>query len=51
MSSKGNVRKLVIHSKSDNKEIMTGKETDEIIDDFSNYFFKASKRISRINET
>ena len=38
LSSKSNDEKLVMHSKSDNIEIMINDKTDELIENFSNHF-------------
>ena len=38
LSSKNNDEKLVMHSKSDNIEIMINDKTDELIENFLNHF-------------
>ena len=40
-----------IDSRSGNVEIMMGSETDDIVDDFLNFFAKISGKITRKNET
>lgn len=43
MSSKGTDEESVMYSKSDNIETIITDETDEVIKNFSNYFFLDTK--------
>ena len=50
MFSKGNDEERVIHSKSDNIEMMINDKEDEVIENFFSSSFKISKCVGNINE-
>ena len=49
-SSKGSNETCAMHLKSDKIELMIGNETDEIIQELFDLFYKISKRSCGINE-
>ena len=46
-SSKGSNETCAIHLKSDNIELMIGNETDEVIQEFFELFYKNIKKVLR----
>ena len=50
MFSKGNDEERVIHSKSDNIEMMINDKEDEVIEHFFSSSFKISKCVGNINK-
>ena len=50
MFSNGNDEERVIHSKSDNIEMMINDKEDEVIENFFSSSFKISKCVGNINE-
>ena len=44
----GSDETCIMHTRSDNEEFMNGDDTDEIIKDFLNHFYKNMKKIYKI---